>query len=442
MIKIDANLNFNARHSRSIAQRKILLEAYRTQLENALTLKEMPVFLDTNVLLYAYKISTQSKDKLLSFYKENKTNIFCTKQVQEEFLNNREHVLSRDFLSTLKKLPRNFEKEVMNPISKFLKEYKDLLHDYAFLEDGLNSIQKEVKALHEKLDGKVVEILTENKSIKFEDKVLDNYAELATTETLDKDEIIFLQKEFNILKNSKSVFPGQQDIKQKPEDPYGDFIIFHEMMKFAKKQQKNIIFLTLDFKADWFDNEDGEKKPYIHYIEKFYLNTGQIIYILDAKRALSKVLKDPLMDITDLLEVDKERINRETILPLVRDTPYVQDQLKEIEQTGFFYNEELFTDEEELDVLLIICEKLKLFTAVNLFVYLFRNKSAMHLFFIHLENVSKVHTSGWTGSKVFFFSLVLAASGNLVDLLNIADKDLERSIEKARKAVFDTNNMN
>lgn len=60
------------------------------------------------------------------------------------------------------------------------------------------------------------------------------------------------------------------------------------MMKYANENKRDVIFLTNDTtKGDWL-KKDGN--PYFHYIENFFLNTGQIIYILNAESTLERIL--------------------------------------------------------------------------------------------------------------------------------------------------------
>ncbi|RYE12178.1 MAG: hypothetical protein EOP45_23315, partial [Sphingobacteriaceae bacterium] len=95
------------------------------------------------------------------------------------------------------------------------------------------------------------------------------------------------------------MFPGCAEKKSK-DDPTGDYIIFHELMTYSKQNNCDVIFLTNDTtKGDWL-RKDGTN--HLHYIENFYLNTGQVIYIIDAERLLSDLFKtsfESLINIED-----------------------------------------------------------------------------------------------------------------------------------------------
>jgi len=429
-IKIDSSFSFNAIHPRSINSRKLLFNKYNSSLSDAINLKNIPIFLDTNLLLYAYKISTKSKDKLLKYFTTHKKSIYCTKQVQEEFLNNRENVLSQDFLTALKKLPDNFTSEIITPIISFLNKNKDILHDYEFLQTGLKKIKEESQDLHKVLKNEVNNILKSNSNIKFEDEVLDIYSQLNSVNNLDDDEIDFLKKQFDSLKESSLIFPGKKDIKQKSEDPYGDFLIFHEMMKFASIEKTDIIFLTLDFKKDWFDYEGQERKPYIHYLEIFFQNTEQIIYILDAKRALSEILKDPLEDTTQNLEKKppitprqnpfSRTLNKVTLRNLSEKTTVGKEITKYYEDDLDHFSILPFDEIEDsiyLDGLLYICNKLNLKSIPSLVRYLRLKLDFAEPFFLNLKTISMSTSGSWSAPKLFFVLIFFAGISNQVDEL-------------------------
>ena len=86
----------------------------------------------------------------------------------------------------------------------------------------------------------------------------------------------------------KIMFPGWGDKPQK-EDPSGDFIIFHEVLKFMRGgkdglNNTDVIFLTRDEKkGDWFDEE---RVPIIHYIEKAFLLTNKSLFIIHPDQPL------------------------------------------------------------------------------------------------------------------------------------------------------------
>lgn len=296
----------------NINTHKLVLKKYKDKLQNTLDLKgDTPIFLDTNVLLKSYSISFEARETLLKFYKEYKTSIYLTQQVQLEFTKNREDIIERFFEDVTKGLPSSFNQNILNHFKSFLEKNKTILVDYKNFEKSLKKIESNLTKLSESLEKDIKKKKNENSDILLNDSFLEVFSScncLSSTQELitkAKTEFDTLKKSINSekidseIKKLGNVFPGMGDIKQKPNNPYGDFILYHELMEYSTKNKTDIIFLTYDTtKGDWMK---FNKQPHIHYIENFYLNTGQIIYILDAKRILEESLNINFTSLINLL---------------------------------------------------------------------------------------------------------------------------------------------
>jgi hypothetical protein len=279
-----------------------VLQFYKENIQKAINLSsEFPMFFDTNVLLRTYSISFKAREKLLDFYNKQKKEIYLTNYIQTEFIKNREDVINKFFDNVTNKLPNDFRSEVISQIGSYLDKNKIIFKDYDSFESELIAVKTKFETLHNELLEEVGRKEQENSNLIFEDRQLSILSESNCLESLSETEIRACNKEYDflakdiepekinsILNKSGKVFPGMGDLKEKPENPYGDYLIFYELMKFSKKNKKNIIFLTYDTtKGDWMRKD---KKPHLHYIENFYLNTGQMIFILDAERIFEELL--------------------------------------------------------------------------------------------------------------------------------------------------------
>jgi len=306
---------YNQRTQNSITKYTECLERYSSRFEEAISLKsELPIFLDTNILIRYYNISFTAREKLLNFVKLNKERIFLTSQVQIEFIRNREDNIQNFFEKVTSKIPRDFKTDVLNKMKNFLDTHKVILKDYPFVEEGIEKHQKELEELFKKLNQTADEKRKDRTNIIVKDEFLELLNLCNTNESLLESEIEVIKKDFESLKKTISnekpesifnktnaVFPGFGDIKEKPENPYGDYIIFHEMMKFMVSNKTDVIFLTLDnTKGDWMSKAHV---PYLHYVQNAYYNTNQILYIVDAERTLEEILN---VNIQSLVEVENE----------------------------------------------------------------------------------------------------------------------------------------
>lgn len=88
-LNINADFNFFAKNdNRSIQKYASALKHYSEGLDAAIKLENrIPIFFDTNILLRTYNSSFEDRDKLKTFFIENKDRIIITNQVQIEFMN-------------------------------------------------------------------------------------------------------------------------------------------------------------------------------------------------------------------------------------------------------------------------------------------------------------------------------------------------------------------
>lgn len=313
---------YNRRTQNSIDKYTECLERYSSLFEDAISLKsELPIFLDTNILIRYYNISFTAREKLLDFIKSNKERIILTSQVQIEFIRNREDNIQNFFEKVTSKIPKDFKTDVLNKMKSFLDTHKVILKDYPFVEEGIEKHQKELEELFEKLNQTADEKRKDRTSIIVKDEFLELLNQCKTYENLLESEIEIIKKDFDALKKTVSnekpesifnkanaAFPGLGDIKEKPEDPYGDYIIFHEMMKFMAINKTDVIFLTLDnTKGDWMSKAHV---PYLHYVQNAYSNTNQILYIVDAERTLEEILN---VNIQSLVEAENNDLQTSDI---------------------------------------------------------------------------------------------------------------------------------
>jgi cold shock CspA family protein len=280
---------------------------------------DLPILLDTNILLGYYGMSQKEKEKLLEFLENLKDRIILTKQVEEEFLRNRLTVIKKDFFGPLNRITEDYQK-MRSDIEGHLRNFRDnkkkiLSQDYPDLFNKLQEIEEEVKAtlndetFVENVKERVEETTTDHKNIALIDGLLDKVSKFKITEELSQSEIEFLQEQFeekvNAYKNEKELsrwkiaVPGCGETK---EDAIGDFIIYHEALKYMQENNTSLIFLTNDVtKGDWLQLD---KNPHNHYIEQTFKLTDEVLYIIHAERTLTEISFENIHTSTSIFEVE------------------------------------------------------------------------------------------------------------------------------------------
>ncbi len=322
IIEINENFWFGCKHHHSIKSLNDAIQCFSYNIGNAQKLDgNALIFLDTNVLTDYYKISSVERRKLKDQIKLYQSRIILTKTVEEEFLKNRTNIIRNRNRALEENLVKRFKK-VKSSIEKLEKGKVDGLEQYFnnnIVKSDFSNIAQQLKDIEETLRMEITKIISDNDIMnkmhraeglmreyyndatrdnirhEKEDQFLEVLSNLKVLGKLPKNEVIFIQNRYEELikeykvnnsdeKNRwKYAFPGCEENNGK-ETPENDLIIFHEIMKYMKENNKDAIFLTNDTaKGDWI-NKKGEQ--FIHYTENVYANTKQMIYILNARKIL------------------------------------------------------------------------------------------------------------------------------------------------------------
>lgn len=276
---------------------------------------------DTNLLLDLYKMSNTERCEFLKFMDNNAHRIIIPSQVEIEFMRHRLEKIeafqvqlknlkeqAKQFVTSLKKanktaasqlkqlsqnsLVKNDMADVI-PLIDVLKKYIDNNDSSDEFKNKLDELVEPVsKALNDNVDKLLPLSISESK-----DPVLQSLCKTHILKSLSEEELIFIKDKYNHLledfnehkiegENRKLpyCFPGCGDRRKINDgfDPTGDFIIYHELLAFMIKENKDVIFLTRDIaKSDWIKT-DGT--PFNHYIVDVYRNTRKMLYIFNAEK--------------------------------------------------------------------------------------------------------------------------------------------------------------
>ena len=283
----------------TLGSHKYVLETYKSTIENIIKLEgDTPIFLDTSVILSIYEISFIAREKIKQFLTTHNKKIVLTGQVQFEFIKNREKVINSFQEDVTEQLPKDLNSNVISKLTSFINSNKVKLEDYPDIQEKLGLLQTNLSDLLKEVQEKVNDKKGTAKSFLYEDEFLNILNSVILLDNLDENYLKKIKEEYKVLlpmykssnteQYSLNAFPGCAE-KGDKDDPTGDYVIYHEIMQYAFDKKTDVIFLSNDTtKGDWM-RKDGN--PHIHYIENFYLNTGQIIYIINAERLLEKLFE-------------------------------------------------------------------------------------------------------------------------------------------------------
>jgi hypothetical protein len=346
--QIGVNLSYALQIEKSNeAIHKTCVSLYKKHIKTACKLEpQHSLFLDTNVLLGYYQLPYKAREKFYLFLKENKDNIYICNQVQFEFDKHRAVVIKQYQKQLHIESPTPYQNTVRSLIEKFLDLNDDVLEAYPKFQEELKGVYLNSLAILEKLKVWGEEKIDACKKQLQKQDIVDLLPQLQQLPRMKRAEYEFIRKEFDqlrieaetfkpngkataidtfVYKNPDKIFPGIGDIKKKPKSPYGDYYIFHEILKWTANnpQEAPPIFLTNDVtKRDWLDSN---KRTYAHYLENMYLNTNSIFYILHAAQILTKTehtsfyhlvrTEDILEDVDTAVDLDRKNSTEDVITP-------------------------------------------------------------------------------------------------------------------------------
>lgn len=232
--------------------------------------------LDTNVLLFPYKTSTQSLKELRSIYdKLIKSNrLFIPARAIREFGNNRGKNLAEIYKRLKQKensLDKIESKSDFYPILEKEEGYIQLQKNEEELKKIIKKSREAIKSLQEKVS-----------NYTWNDPISELYKELFSStiikEVQKSKEDLIDDLTFRI---EHKIAPGYND-SSKSDKGIGDLIIWQTILEIGKDLKKDVIFVTDDSKNDWFYIE--EKKtiyPKFELFDEFRRYSQNTIHIVD-----------------------------------------------------------------------------------------------------------------------------------------------------------------
>lgn len=271
--------------------------------------------LDANILLSLYRYSDSTRSDLLTVFDAFAKRLWIPHQVAHEYLTNRLFVISEQAkfyddaikrIDGLKKLLENNNQhpfvapETLNESSEIFEKLTSelsenrLIHDRRITQDEikehlLSILSDKVGEGYEK--DRLEEIILEGKS-RYEEKTPPGFGDAKK----GGDSALFLDR----------------------CKPYGDYVVWLQMMDYAKTSGKPIIFVTADVKEDWWTVFQGKTVgPHPQLIQEFLTVTNHAFYMYTPDKFLERASsyldqaasEKSVQEIRDLQKEDELEVN-------------------------------------------------------------------------------------------------------------------------------------
>jgi hypothetical protein len=255
---------------------------------------------DANVLLNVYRYTRKTQERLLEILGRLQDRIWVPHQAAHEYHKNRLTVIS-DQMKVYDDLDRVFQNLLQDlksrPRHPFI-DYSRLINIFQAALTQAQKVLKETKKQHPNLVPS--DPLSEKIATLFEDRVGSEYPPERYKEICTEAEERIKQK----------IPPGYKDSKK--DDPFGDILLWYQLIAHAEDQKKPIIFVTDDVKEDWWLQHEGQTiGPRPELIKEMFTKAGVSFYMYRTERFMIYAqnfldLRDQPAAVEEVREISKQ----------------------------------------------------------------------------------------------------------------------------------------
>ncbi len=290
---------------------------------------------DANVLLDLYRYHKDTCKALVDALEQFTDRIWLTHQAADEFFRNRKKVIvsASNSFQAAEKVISSIQDDSREPI-KSLKSNRIILDHIA---DNLSIKLTEVL---EKTLESISEAKDAHPNYLNDDPILTRLLELfdnSVGDEFSKDDLENNVKEAK-LRAEKRIPPGYLDSDKDGDKPYGDYLMWLQMLNHAKDLSKSMIFVTSENKEDWWDRSSG-KTTGIQYelLKEAHQVTGQRFLFYRTDRFLEFAAKQSGNEanesaVAEIRKIVKERSDN---VHIVRLTGQSEAVLKHNKRIGY-----------------------------------------------------------------------------------------------------------
>jgi predicted nucleic acid-binding protein len=258
---------------------------------------------DTNFLLDLYRVSRSTSEDFLRILERLQDRIWLPYQVASEFLNRREEIIDSEATSFQKALSAlakwKDEQQSFSRLRGLLADAGRIVaSEVAFLFDEQDAYLSAIDDVEKRFREKVEELANSHSPLDSEeDYILENLLSLFDGKVGEPYDVASMGKLYHegADRYSKEIPPGFKDAKEKEDErKYGDFILWKQILDFAKAESCSIIFVTGEKKEDWWIKKGGETvSPRLELRREFQEQVKQPFWMYRTQRFL-EIAKDKL----------------------------------------------------------------------------------------------------------------------------------------------------
>ena len=256
---------------------------------------------DTNALLDIYRLGKETAEKVLKLLEKLRRKIIIPKHVAREYHDNMLGIITEICSGYGTFLDDTSARAIMEQImarfdiknKPFIKHKMD-----KFIKPAIESFLNDVRCEKEYM-------LNQFRTWGLQNKLSDLLGGMLLAGFTDK-ELARMEKE-GTARYAMGIPPGCED-KAKNSNKFGDFIIWKEILRFAKKKSCSIIFVSRDLKKDWLQVLNGmtcgPRQELLDEFTQYSPNGSFHIYTLDQFIRFANE-EDNVLSENDISEVEE-----------------------------------------------------------------------------------------------------------------------------------------
>jgi hypothetical protein len=241
---------------------------------------------DANVLLNLYRYSPETREELFGILQDNSDRLWLPHQAALEYQRNRLLVIQQtaDAYEGIQKLLEDSLKKFENDLHSLVGKGRHPFVNENYLIEKVSDLFSELREDLVKLSQSHPDLIEDDPIQKtitdlFEGKVGSPYA---------TDQLTSIYREGKE-RYEKKIPPGYLDNEKDEPKKYGDLILWHQIIDFAKLQKHSIILVTDDRKDDWWKKIKGQTiGPQPELIQEIVIETGILFYMYSADPFMEK----------------------------------------------------------------------------------------------------------------------------------------------------------
>lgn len=237
---------------------------------------------DTNVLLDLYRYHAETRDTLLASLARFKGRLWLSSQAAEEFFNNRHPVIASG--------QKGFD-DALNLLPDFEKPIGALRGNRVVPRATVEQLQSSIRTSVETARIAINDAKTKHPNYFAHDPVLERILALfdgAVGPAPSPEELKLLEAEASRRLQEK-IPPGYRDSAKGDDRAYGDYLLWRQILLYAKEKSSPLVLVTSERKDDWWEKFEGRRLGLRRELrEEAARETGQLILIYEREHFLKE----------------------------------------------------------------------------------------------------------------------------------------------------------